>query len=185
MDKIKIVEVRILRGPNYWSCYRKELIQMKIDIGRYEELPTNKIPGFAERLQAVLPTLHEHECSEMKPGGFFERVREGTWLGHVAEHVALELQTLAGMDVGYGRTRSTGRHGEYHMVYAYEVESAGIYAGKAAIRLVEALAENSPYELPKDIEELKILKMHDGLGPGTEAIVREALKRDIPVKRLD
>ena len=105
---MKIVELKALRGPNYWSIRRGKLIQMKLDLEEMEQRPTNKIEGFRENLEKILPTLFAHRCSELKPGGFFERVEEGTWMGHVIEHVALELQTLAGMDMGFGRTRGTG-----------------------------------------------------------------------------
>jgi len=182
---IEILEIKILRGPNYWSNYRKQLIQMKIDIGEYEQKPTNKIDGFPERLKALIPSLYDHECSERRPGGFFCRVKEGTWLGHVAEHIALELQSLAGMHVGFGRTRSASKKGVYHLVFAYLIESAGVYAGKASMRIVEALARGVEYDIKKDIEELKTIKYRDGLGPSTEAIVQEARKRGIPYKRLD
>ena len=116
---MKIVEIRAMKGPNYWSIRRHKLIVMKLDIEELEEMPTNKIQGFAERLEKTFPTLFEHECSEGHPGGFFKRVREGTWMGHVIEHLALELQTLAGMDTGFGRTRSTGQHGVYNVVFSY------------------------------------------------------------------
>ena len=96
-----------MRGPNYWSIRRHFLIVMKLDLEELEELPTNKIPGFRERIEKLLPTLKTHHCSEGHEGGFFKRVDDGTWMGHVVEHIALEIQTLAGMDVGFGRTRST------------------------------------------------------------------------------
>jgi cyanophycin synthetase len=133
---MKIVEIRAMRGPNYWSIWRHKLIVMKLDIGRYEELPTNKIPGFGERLEKMFPTMIEHRCSEEKRGGFFQRLEEGTWLGHVIEHIALEIQTLAGMDTGFGRTRSVGEHGVYHVVFSYMEEKVGMYP-------------KQPLELPK------------------------------------
>ncbi len=102
---MKVLEIKILRGPNYWSVRRTKLIQMKLDLEELEQRPTNHIPGFRERLEKMFPSLYEHRCSEGEPGGFFHRVDEGTWMGHVIEHVALELQTLAGMDTGIGRTR--------------------------------------------------------------------------------
>ena len=91
----------MLKGPNYWSVRRTKLIQMKLDLEEKENMPTNKIPGFRERLEKLLPSLYEHRCSVGTPGGFFERVDEGTWMGHVIEHIALEIQTLAGMDTGF------------------------------------------------------------------------------------
>ena len=105
---MKIIDIKVLRGPNYWSIRRSKLIQLRLDLEEMEEIQTNKIPGFKEKLVNMLPSLYEHRCSEGVPGGFLSRVEEGTWMGHVIEHVALELQTLAGMDMGFGRTRTTG-----------------------------------------------------------------------------
>jgi cyanophycin synthetase len=105
---MEILEIRTLRGPNYWSGYWKKLIIMRLDIGAYEKKPSQKIKGFYDRMVEVMPTLENHGCSYGEPGGFLKRVVEGTWAGHIIEHFALELQTLAGMDTGYGRTRETG-----------------------------------------------------------------------------
>jgi cyanophycin synthetase len=132
---MKILDVRVMRGPNYWSNYRQKLIVMKLDIEELEDFPTNKINGFADRLEELMPSLYNHRCSEKVPGGFFKRVREGTWIGHVIEHIALELQTLAGMDCGFGRTRSAGVRGVYHVVLAYQVENAGLYAEGLRLKL--------------------------------------------------
>ena len=123
---MQILEIKVLRGPNYWSVRRPKLIQMKLDLEEMEERPTNKIPGFAERLKELIPTLYEHRCSEGVAGGFFSRVEEGTWMGHVIEHIALEIMTLAGMDCGFGRTRSTGeKPGVYYVIFDYMEEDAG------------------------------------------------------------
>ena len=102
---MKIREIRTLSGPNYWT--RRPCIQLVLDIGELEERPTNKIRGFYGRLKKALPSLYDHRCSIGSKGGFFQRVKKGTWMGHVAEHVALELQTLAEMETGFGRTRET------------------------------------------------------------------------------
>jgi len=107
---MKVVEIKVLRGPNYWSVRRPRLIEMKLDL-EMEQKPSNKIKGFADRLQNLLSGLYEHQCSEGVPGGFLSRLKKGTWMGHIIEHVALELQTIAGMDMGFGRTRSTGKPG--------------------------------------------------------------------------
>src|SRR5215217_9360415 len=122
---MKIDKVQALRGPNIWSVQRKKLIQMRLDLEEMEQFPTNKIEGFKERIEAMFPTMFEHRCSEGVPGGFFSRVERGTWMGHVIEHIALELQTLAGMDTGFGRTRETGTEGEYFVVFSYIEEDAG------------------------------------------------------------
>lgn len=181
---MKILKTQVLRGPNIWSNYRKKLIQIKIDLEEMEAFPTDKISGFAERMMADLPTLVEHECSEGCKGGFFIRLHRGTWLGHVIEHVALEIQTLAGMDTGYGRTRETEVNGVYNMVCSYEIEEAGLYAVKAAFRIVDAMSKNQPYQISKDIEELKKLRRRYDLGPSTRSIVEEAERRGIPWRRL-
>src|SRR5687768_5648841 len=118
---MEILEIKVLKGPNYWSVRRSKLIQVKLDIGELEKRPTNSIPGFRERLEKLIPSLYEHRCSEGKPGGFFSRVEEGTWMGHVIEHIALEIQTLAGMDTGFGRTRTADgeKDGVYYIVFSY------------------------------------------------------------------
>jgi cyanophycin synthetase len=182
---MKIVEIKVLRGPNYWSIRRGKLIQMKLDLEQLEQSPTNKIDGFLERLQALIPSLYEHRCSVGKPGGFFERVTEGTWLGHVIEHVALEIQTLAGMNTGFGRTRTTGKEGEYYVVFSYMEEDAGRYAARAAVRIVQAVVDNQPYDLEADIQEMKVIREDTRLGPSTGSIVAEAEKRGIPFIRLN
>src|SRR5690606_14748491 len=104
---MEILKIQALRGPNIWSVRRKKLIQMRLDLQEMEERPTNKIEGFRERLEKLIPSLIEHRCSEGVRGGFFMRVDEGTWMGHVIEHIALEIQTLAGMDTGFRRTTDT------------------------------------------------------------------------------
>ena len=182
---MKIVEIKVLRGPNYWSVRRSKLIQMKLDLEEMEQKPTNLIPGFRERLEAMFPTMYEHRCSEGVPGGFFSRVDEGTWMGHVIEHMALELQTLAGMDTGFGRTRGTGEEGEYYVCISYMEEDAGIYAAKAAVRIAQALTDNVHYNLEEDIMRLREIREETRLGPSTGSIVEEAAKRGIPFIRLN
>ncbi|MFN5711494.1 MAG: cyanophycin synthetase, partial [Bacteroidota bacterium] len=182
---MKIIDIKAMRGPNYWSIRRHKLIVMKIDLEEMEEMPTNKIDGFAERLEKMFPTMYEHQCSENKPGGFFQRVQEGTWMGHVIEHVALEIQTLAGMDTGFGRTRTTGEHGIYNVVFNYEEEKVGIYAAKAAVRICQAIADNQNYDLADDIQTMREIREDERLGPSTGSIVDEAKSRGIPWIRLN
>lgn len=181
---MKILETKVMRGPNFWSNYRKKLIVLKLDIGELENYPTNKIDGFAERIEQLIPSLYHHECSEGHPGGFFHRVETGTWMGHVIEHIALEIQSLAGMDCGFGRTRSTNTSGVYYVVFSYEHEKAGLYAAKAAVNIAQALIDGEAYDLEKDIEELKYMNRRLSFGPSTHSIVAEATKRRIPFKRL-
>lgn len=182
---MKIKDVRALRGPNYWSIRRPKLIQMTIDLEEMEEKPTNTLPGFRERLEQLIPTLYDHRCSEGVPGGFFQRVDEGTWMGHVIEHVALELQTLAGMDTGFGRTRGTGNPGEYHVVFDYIEEEAGIRAARMAVETVQAVIDNTEISLDPFIQELREIRENTRLGPSTGCIVDEAAKRGIPYIRLN
>src|SRR5437764_5131447 len=182
---MKIVDIKVLKGPNYWSINRGKLIQMRLDLEEMEQRPTNTISGFSERIEKLLPTMYEHRCSEGVEGGFFLRVREGTWMGHVIEHIALELQTLAGMPCGFGRTRSTNTRGVYHVVFYYQIENAEIYAANAAVRIASVLASDEPYDIAHDIKELTRINKNEGLGPSTQAIVNEAAKRNIPYKRLD
>ena len=184
---MKILEIKVLRGPNYWSVRRTKLIQMKLDLEELEQSPTNKIPGFRERLEALFPTMIEHRCSEAMRGGFFKRVDEGTWMGHVIEHIALELQTLAGMDVGFGRTRTPEgeKEGVYYVVFSYMEEDAGVYAARASVAIAQALVDGTEYDLSPDIQSLREIREDTRLGPSTGCIVEEAAKRGIPFIRLN
>ena len=174
-----------MRGPNYWSVRRHKLIVMTLDLEELEELPTNKIDGFYDRLTALFPGMYEHRCSEARPGGFFFRVKEGTWMGHVIEHIALEIQTLAGMDVGFGRTRGYGEPGVYHVVFAYMEERVGKYAAKAAVRIAQSLVDGTEYDLAEDIQEMREIRERERLGPSTASIIREAQSRGMPWIRLN
>ncbi|MEP5611210.1 MAG: cyanophycin synthetase, partial [Cyclobacteriaceae bacterium] len=180
-----IREIRALRGPNYWSVNRHKLIVMILDIQDLEQKPTNKIKGFLGRLKKMFPTMQEHRCSVGKPGGFFLRVKEGTWMGHVIEHIALELQTLAGMDVGFGRTRGYGEEGVYNVVFAYMEEEVGKYTAKASVRIAEALISGQEYDLEKDIQEMREIRERVRLGPSTGSMIEEAASRGIPWMRLN
>lgn len=182
---MKIREINAMRGPNYWSIRRHKLIVMVLDLEDLEDLPTNKIDGFRQRLEKLLPSLLSHRCSEGCEGGFFMRVEEGTWMGHVTEHIALEIQTLAGMDTGFGRTRGYGERGVYHVVFSYQEEEVGRYAAKAAVRICEALIANKDYDLKADIQQMRELREATRLGPSTGSIVEEAESRGIPWIRLN
>lgn len=181
---MKILKIQALRGPNLWSIRRTKLIQMRLDLEELEERPTDKIEGFRERIEALLPSLIEHRCSEGCYGGFFQRVDRGTWMGHVIEHIALEIQTLAGMDVGFGRTRETKTPGIYNVVFNYLEEKVGVYAAKASVRIAEALISGENYDLSEDIQNMKEIREDVRLGPSTGSIVEEAVSRGIPFLRL-
>ncbi|MDB9544157.1 cyanophycin synthetase [Microcystis aeruginosa CS-1036] len=180
---MKILRTQTLRGPNYWSIRRDKLIVMRLDLEDLAEKPSNEIPGFYEGLIDVLPSLVEHYCSPGYRGGFFERVRTGTYMGHIIEHIALELQELAGTPVGFGRTRSTSTPGVYNVVFEYVEEQAGRYAGRAAVRLCQSIVDTGTYpkqELAQDLADLRDLCNNASLGPSTETIVKEAQARNIP-----
>lgn len=181
---MKILSIQALRGPNIWSVNRKKLIQMRLDLEEVEQLPTNKIPGFRERIEAMFPTMIEHRCSEEVKGGFFQRIERGTWMGHVIEHIALETQSLAGMETGFGRTRETKTPGTYNVVFSYIEEKVGMYAAESAVRIAQALINAEEYDLQADLKKMREIREEVRLGPSTGSIVDEAVTRDIPWIRL-
>lgn len=170
-------------GPNLYA--HRPCIKWKIDLGELEKRPTNEIPHFLDRLKAALPSLIEHRCSEGVEGGFFSRVEEGTWLGHVMEHIALELQSVVGIDAGFGRTRSAGAEGVYNVVYECEERETGIEAGRIALDMIEAFAAGEDFDVQARIVHLRRTKDRNALGPSTRAIVDAAHRRGIPWMRLD
>ncbi|MBD2076567.1 cyanophycin synthetase [Phormidium sp. FACHB-592] len=184
---MKILKVQTLRGPNYWSIRRPKLVVMRLDLEDLADKPSNVIPGFYEGLTEALPSLVEHFCSPGCRGGFLSRVREGTMMGHIVEHVALELQELAGMVVGFGRTRETADLGTYQVVFEYQDEQAGRYAARAAVRLCQSIIETGHYpqeELAQDLQDLRSLQAEASLGPSTETLIKEAEARGIPWVQL-
>ena len=138
---ITVRETRVYRGPNYYSY--EPAVHLVVDIGRLEDYPTDLMPGFTEALMALLPGLQDHQCSRGRDGGFVERLVEGTWAGHVVEHVALEIQRLAGHEMTRGKTRSTGETGVYNVIYGYLDETVGTMAGRLAVRLVNHLVPDN------------------------------------------
>lgn len=186
---MKLLETRVYRGPNLYG-YRP-VIRLTIDLEDLENYPSDKIPGFNDRLIADMPTLHEHGCSYAEPGGFIRRLQDGTWFGHITEHVALELQCLAGTPVTYGKTRTAHRDGVYHVVYSFEEESVGRRAGEIALRYLQGLLPDgfpdklSPINLQSEIESLARLAERMALGPSTRSLVEEAKRRGIPTMRLN
>jgi cyanophycin synthetase len=187
LPTLRILETRVLRGANYWS--RQPVVKMLVDLGVLEQFPSTKIPGFVNGLVAWIPSLADHACSLNRRGGFITRLRDGTWMGHVAEHIALELQNLAGTQVRHGKTRSAGVEGQYNVIYEFGEETVGLAAGKLAVRIVNYLVAPADPEHALDyIEELENLirlAERQGFGPSTQAILDEAASRDIPYLRLD
>jgi len=182
---MKILGIQVLKGPNIWSTRRKKLIQMRLDLEDLEQRPTNKIDGFRERIEKLMPSLFTHRCSPGYEGGFFERVEEGTWMGHVVEHIALELQSLAGMETGFGRTRETKSPGTYNVVFNYIEETVGVYAAEASVRIAEAIISGDEYDIENDIMTMKKMRERERFGPSTASIVDEAVARKIPFIRLN
>ncbi|MDF3016074.1 MAG: cyanophycin synthetase, partial [Thermomicrobiales bacterium] len=182
---IEIRATKIYRGPSVWA--RTPVIHLSLDIGELEDRPTSAIPGFYERLTELIPSLYDHECALGHPGGFLERLREGTLAGHVVEHVALELQNLAGIEVTRGKTRGTAEPGVYDVVYSYTQEDVGLAAGKLAVRLINHLIHDAEpdFDFVRELEEGVIrLAEQFAYGPSTAAIVAAAERGGIPVLRL-
>ncbi|MBN1552137.1 cyanophycin synthetase [bacterium] len=180
---INVLNEKALRGANYYS-YRPVIV-MTIDLGIYKETKTSELGDFVDRLLTLLPSLEDHRCSLGVRGGFIQRLREGTLLGHVIEHLAIELQYIAYMDVGFGKTLDTDQPGVFEVIFSYWVAKAGIFAGKEATNIVNNLLEGKSYDLETTIKELKNIRDDYHLGPSTAAIVDEAERRGITVIRLD
>jgi cyanophycin synthetase len=188
---MKILERRIYRGPNLYAHF--PVIRLRLDLGELERWPTAKLPGFVERLLEVLPSLEQHTCSYGTHGGFLRRMREdeGTWMGHVLEHVAIEIEVLTGAKVSFGKTRGAGAEGVYHVVYEFEEERVGEAAGQLALRLVDALlpealrSETEPVDFARELDELIEFAQRRQFGPSTASIIRAAEDRDIPWIRLN
>ena len=190
---MKILETKVYRGPNLYS--RRPMIRFLLDLGELEEYPTVELPGFSDRLLELIPTLWQHGCSYGEDGGFVRRMKEdeGTWLGHVLEHIAIELQCLVGTPVSFGKTRGEGLpKGQYYVVYSYIEEAVGLAAGDLALRIIRHLLpperkdhDPSPFDFQAELEKLVRLAQRRALGPSTAALVRAAEERDIPWIRLN
>ena len=194
---MKIIATNVFVGPNVWASF--PVIRHVIDLGVLEDWPSAKIgTDFVEGLVSALPTLSDHGCSYGEPGGFLRRLREdeGTWMGHILEHCAIEIQNVAGTDVTFGRTRGTGEFGHYNMVYAYRQRDVGLAAGELALRLLihllpKSLQDQVEYDCDADFDwdaELRRFVLHaqrKEFGPSTGSLVKAAQDRDIPWIRLN
>jgi cyanophycin synthetase len=181
---LKILETQVFRGPNFWSY--EPAIRMLVDLGSLEHWPSNTLPGFTESLLQLLPGLADHTCSLGRPGGFVERLTDGTWLGHVAEHVALEIQRQTGAHIPRGKTRSAGRPGRYNVIFGYGEEQVGVAAGKLAVALVNNMVRPAEgFDFWAEIERIIRLAERVAFGPSTQAILDEAANLDIPYLRLN
>ncbi|MEP6817408.1 MAG: cyanophycin synthetase, partial [Marmoricola sp.] len=182
---LSIVETRVYRGANVWSYERS--IHLVVDLGSLEDHPTNLLPGFTDELLRLLPGLREHSCSRGRRGGFVERLNEGTWLGHVTEHVALALQQAVGHDIRRGKTRQVkGEHGRYNIIFGYVDEQVGLAAARLAVRLVNDLVQHDQdFDFEGELESFILRAERTAFGPSTQAILDEAVSRDIPWIRLN
>ncbi len=181
-NDIKFLRVTHLRGPNIWT-YRP-VLEAWLDIGELEDFPSDKLPGLTERLTTWLPGLIEHRCGVGERGGFIERLHSGTWAGHILEHVVLELQNLAGMKTGFGKTRSTGQHGVYKMAFRTRDAVVGRAALEAGHRLLMAAINDDAFDMAGTVTRLTELVDRYCLGPSTANIVDAATDRRIPSIRL-
>ncbi|HEY0174219.1 MAG TPA: cyanophycin synthetase [Pyrinomonadaceae bacterium] len=179
---MRIERIRTLAGPNVYT-YRPALL-MRLDLEDLAERESRELSGFNERLLELLPGLREHTCGKGYRGGFVERLHEGTYFGHVVEHVAIELTTPAGAPVAHGKTRYAGTPGVYNVVVEYKAETATEYLLRAAVELVEALIRGEAYPLEEKLREARRLVARHELGPSTRAIVDAASRRNIPAFRL-
>jgi len=181
--RLVILRTMWLDGPNIWT-YRS-CIEALVDIQELEQFPSNLLPGFYERLTALLPGLVDHRCGIGEPGGFLLRVREGTYAAHMLEHIVIELHTQAGLEVGFGKARMTSKEGVYKMVFRTPDPVVGMACLEAGVRLLHAAIEGAEYDLQA---ELKVIKHHcdmHGLGPSTQHILDAAYERRIPIVRLN
>jgi len=177
---MKIKSIKVIEGKNKWSETKDKLIHMVLDLGEYEQKPSNKIDGFYERIKEYLPSLKSHRCSEGKPGGFLKRIKEGTWMGHIIEHVALELQTLAGYDTGWGRTRSVrDQKGVYNVVFNYEDEECGKMAAREAYNVVKDIINDKDPQIDNIVKKLKPKKQ---IRESIRRILKEETQSETPVE---
>jgi cyanophycin synthetase len=180
---MEIRKVLNLRGPNIWANF--PVLEAWVDLGALAERASDELPGFNERLKSWLPSLIEHRCSVGERGGFFERLRRGTYLAHILEHVALELQTLAGSDCGFGRTRESNQDGIYKVAIEYDDESLCRAAIEAGRELCLAAVNDQPFDVAATVKRLRTLYENSRLGPSTGSIVAAAKARGIPFRRLN
>ena len=179
-----ILNINVLSGPNMWSINRPRLVVMQLDIGDMEYKPTNEIDGFYERISTLMPGLYEHQCSENEPGGFFARIKEGTWIGHVIEHIAIELQNKAGIEAAFGQTRGTGEKGHYNVVFDCADEESGRLAAEKAFLIAQNLIDRTKTDIDQHIKEIRLKNAENTPGPSTASILKEAASREIPAIKL-
>ena len=183
LNDIQLLRINYLRGPNIWT-YRP-VLEVWLDLGELEDHPSNTLPGFNSRLTAWLPALIEHHCGVGERGGFLERLEEGTWCGHVLEHIVIELLNLAGMPTGFGQTRSTSQRGVYRMVFRARDESVARVALAQGHALIMAAIHDEPFDVKAAVARVRTEVDDQYLGPSTACIVTAATDRGIPHIRLN
>lgn len=183
ITSMEIKKINVLAGPSIWTNFKA--IEAWVDIGKFEDFPSHTIPGFPERLMTWLPSIIEHRCGIGERGGFFQRLVTGTYLGHILEHVTLELQSLAGLKADYGRARETSDRGVYKVVIEFIEPEVAIHAMQCARSLILAAVEDQPYDVSAAIKSIRALADQVCLGPGTGSIVKAAHERGIPSIRLN
>ena len=180
---MEFLKVHALRGPNIWANF--PVIEAWVDLGPWKDTASDSVPGFNERIMSWLPTMIEHRCSVGERGGFFERLRTGTYPAHILEHVTLELQALAGVAAGYGRARETAVEGVYKVVFKYKGEILARACLDAGRELVLAALQDQPFDVTATVERLREVAAQSLLGPSTDSIVQAARERNIPCRRLN
>jgi cyanophycin synthetase len=180
---MEITRIKVLRGPNEWAAF--PVLEVWVDLGRLEDFPSHTIPGFNEKVKRWLPGMIEHRCNIGERGGFFQRLDTGTWMGHVLEHVTLELQTAAGNAVGYGRARELDQRGCYRVVIEYTEEKFALECLQVAQRLIMAAIAGDEFPIADELKRLRALLLDVQLGPSTRSIVDAAVDRGIPWRRLN
>ncbi|GAB6099757.1 cyanophycin synthetase [Halanaerocella petrolearia] len=179
---MRIINLKSISGPNLYTY--QSVIKLVVDLEDYAEVDSAQLSGFNDNLIDLLPGLKEHYCSLGKPGGFIKRLREGTYLGHVIEHIALELLVIAGQDVYYGKTRDDKSEGIYEVVFEYQNKATALLAAKKAVNLVSNLVKEEEVNRDKLVTELREKERYSALGPSTAAIAKAAKEEGIPVTRL-
>ena len=182
-SELEVSRIRALKGPNYWRL--APVIACDVRLGALESVTSAEIPGLTERLIEAMPSLHTHKCSRGTPGGFVERLKEGTHIPHILEHISLELQSIIGNEVAFGRVVPSGDEGVWWVIVEYQEEQVGVRAMKDAVNIMRSCIANEDFDLDPVIDDLLALFESSRLGPSTGAIVEEARRRGIPVRRLN
>jgi cyanophycin synthetase len=178
---MKIDEIRVFNGRNIYS--HKKCIKIDVDLEGYKDIPTKSIENFNERLLKILPQIKEHRCGIDEEGGFVKRLKEGTYLSHVCEHIILALQNILEINVSYGKSREIYED-KYYIIYEYSYENTGIETGKIAVALVNSLINGTEFNLNNDLKILRSILREEEIGPSTLSIITEAKKKNIPIIKL-